>query len=122
MNTESISIELHKDFVIQILLGFPAAVFLFSAGTKFLGVKMVVEMFSLFKLSAFRHFAGIIESLSALLLLYPHTQILGALVSSCYLGACFLPSLQFSKPQFTVPPVGMMLVIWTAVMLKIHFV
>jgi hypothetical protein len=70
---------------------------------------------------AYRHFAGI-ESLSALLLLYPHTQILGVLVSSCHPRACFLPSIQFSKPQFTVPPVGMTLIIWTAVIRKTHFV
>ena len=114
--------EAHKDIVFQILFSLLAAMFLFSAGTKFLGVKKVVEMFSDFKLSAYRHFAGIVESLSALLLIFPHTQILGSLFISCYLGACFLPGLQFNKLQVVIPSACLMLIVWAVVMLKIHFV
>jgi hypothetical protein len=113
--------QAHKDIVYQILFSLLAAMFLFSAGTKFIGVKKVVEMFSDFKLSAYRHFAGLVESSAALLFLFPCTQILGALVASCYLGACFLPGLQFNKRQVVIPSAGTAIILWAVVMLKIHF-
>ena len=114
--------EAHNNTIIQILFSLLAAMFLFSAGTKFFGVRKVVEMFSDFKLSAYRHFAGIVESVAAVLLLFPRTQLLGSLITSCYLGACFLPGLQFKKLEVEIPSACTAIILWAVVMLKRHFI
>lgn len=102
-------------WVLVVVIG---AALVMSAVMKIIGHPSVVEVMSKWDLETWRVAIGVVELISAILLIVPRTHSLGLLLVTAYLGGAIATHLQQGEALESISPAIMLALLWIAGLLR----